>query len=82
MHHAIYQYRDMQQKQGRRRKWGGKDKNNIKNNSRVLVKRDKDKLFSQQERQLILSIKGPMNKQARPLMKKLTITHLNILSMN
>lgn len=72
----------MQQKQGRRRKWGGKDKNNIKNNSRVLVKRDKDKLFSQQERQLILSIKGPMNKQARPLTKKLTITHLNILSMN
>lgn len=72
----------MQQKQGRRRKWGGKDNNNIKNNSRVLVQRDKDKLFSQQERQLILSIKGPMNKQARPLMKKLTITHLNILSMN
>lgn len=72
----------MQQKQGRRRKWGGKDNNKIKNNSRVLVKRDKDILFSQQERQLILSIKGPMNKQARPLMKKLTITHLNILSMN
>lgn len=72
----------MQQKQGRRRKWGGKDNNNIKNNSRVLVKGDKDKLFSQQERQLILSIKGPMNKQARPLTKKLTITHLNILSMN
>lgn len=60
---------------------GGKDNNNIKNNSRVLVKRDEDKLFSQQERQLILSIKGPMNKQARPLTEKLTITHLNILSM-
>ena len=60
---------------------GGKDNNNIKNNSRVLVKREEDKLFSQQERQLILSIKGPMNKQARPLTEKLTITHLNILSM-
>lgn len=60
---------------------GGKDNNNIKNNSRVLVKRDEDKLFSQQERQLILSIKGPTDKQARPITKKLTITHLNILSM-
>jgi hypothetical protein len=52
-----------------------KDNNNSK-------EKNEKKLFSQHERQGLLSRKGPMdNKQARPLTNKLTITLLNILSM-